>query len=344
MTIIYVGIAWLVGLAVGALTAGPLWSWLAIGLGALLMALLFRRHPEPRRWLVLLAFFCLGAARYESAAPTIDPDHVAYYNDAGEVIVTGTVIEEPAVRDQRVQLRLEAQSIVTAEGVRPVEGLVLLTTGRYPIQPYGTRLQLQGELSAPADHPQYDIRDRLAREGIFSEMAWSDLEVLGQDDGGPFYKAIYAIKDKARAVIMSQLPEPHAALLTGILLGDDSGLPSKLAEQFRITGMTHIIAISGFNIAILAAILLAISRPFAGPRWSAWVAIIGVIIYTILVGAEPAVVRAAVMAAIFIFAGKVMGRPTFAPAGLMSAVIVMTLAEPVSIPTNSYWNERPMRE
>jgi competence protein ComEC len=331
MTIIYVGIAWLVGLAVGATTAGPLWSWLAIGVGALFMALIFRRHPEPRRWLVLLAFFCLGAARYESAAPTIDADHVAYYNDSGEAILTGTVAGEPVVRDQRVQLRLEAENIVAAGRVRPVEGLVLLTTGRYPVHRYGTRLQLHGELSAPADHPEYDTRNRLAREGVYSEMAWTDIDVLAQDGANPFYRGIYAIKDRARAVIMSQLPEPHAALLTGILLGDDSGMPPELAEQFRTTGMTHIIAISGFNIAILAAILLAASRPFAGPRWSAWVAIGGVTIYTILVGADPAVVRAAVMAAIFIFAGKVLGRPTFAPAGLMSAIIIMTLAEPTII-------------
>jgi competence protein ComEC len=89
--------------------------------------------------------------------------------------------------------------------------------------------------------------------------------------------------------------------------------------------------ICGFNIAILAAILLRASRPFFGPRWSAWVAIGGVAIYTVLVGAEPAVVRAAIMAAIFIFAGRVMGRPSFAPAGLMSAIIVMTLVEPAII-------------
>ena len=66
--------------------------------------------------------------------------------------------------------------------------------------------------------------------------------------------------------------------------------------------------IYGFNIAVLVAILLGISRPFAGLRWSAWVAISGVIIYTILVSAKPSVVRAAVMAAIFIFAGNVMDR------------------------------------
>lgn len=331
MTIVYVGIAWLVGLAAGALAAGPLWPWLAIGLGALLVAVLLRHYPQRRRWLVIVAFFCLGAARYASAAPSIDPGHVAHYNDAGEVILVGTVAREPAVRDDRVQLRLEAESIIDAQGQHDIRGLVLITTGRYPVHPYGTRLQLQGELHPPADHPVYDIRERLAREGVFSEMDWTELEVLGHDGGSPFYRAIYAIKDRARAVILSQLPEPHAALLTGILLGDDSGIPTALAEQFRITGMTHIIAISGFNIAILAAILLRGSRPFVGPRYCAWVAIGGVIIYTILVGADPAVVRAAVMAAIFIFAGRVMGRPSYAPAGLMSAVLLMTLFDPAII-------------
>ena len=331
MTMIYVGIAWLVGLATGALTAAPFGLWLAICLGALLAALFLRNYPDQRRWLVLVGFFCLGAARYEAAAPNIDPDHVAYYNETGEVILSGTVAEEPTIRDQRVQLRLEAESIASPDGVQPVEGLVLVTTGRYPVHPYGTRLQLQGELRPPADHPKYDIRDRLAREGILSEMAWTDMEVLDHDGGSPFYRAIYAVKDRARAVILSQLPEPHAALLTGILLGDDSGMPAELAEQFRTIGMTHIIAISGFNIAILAAILLRGSRPIVGPRWSAWVAIGGVAIYTILVGADPAVVRAAIMGGIFIFAGRVMGRPSFAPAGLMSAIIVMTLVEPAII-------------
>ena len=50
--------------------------------------------------------------------------------------------------------------------------------------------------------------------------------------------------------------EPAGSLLTGILIGDDNGLPQDLADDFRVTGMTHIIAISGFNIAILVGLLL----------------------------------------------------------------------------------------
>ena len=77
--------------------------------------------------------------------------------------------------------------------------------------------------------------------------------------------------------------------------------------------MTHIIAISGFNIAILTGLLLAASRPLFGLRWSAWFVLLGIGFYTVLVGADAAVVRAAIMGALLVIATRLLGRPTFAP-------------------------------
>ena len=90
-----------------------------------------------------------------------------------------------------------------------------------------------------------------------------------------FYGTIFAIKDRARATIQKLLPDPQAALLIGILLGDDSGLAPELEEQFRVTGLTHIIAISGFNIAILVGLLVVVSKPFLGRRRAAWFVLAG---------------------------------------------------------------------
>ena len=70
------------------------------------------------------------------------------------------------------------------------------------------------------------------------------------------------------------------------------------------------------------------SRPILGHKRSAWFVIIGIVTYTIFVGADAAVVRAAIMAAIFVVAARLMGRPTFAPAGLFTAALVMTLINP----------------
>ena len=86
--------------------------------------------------------------------------------------------------------------------------------------------------------------------------------------------------------------------------------------------------IYGFNIAILAAILLGVSRPIAGLKGSAWVALVGISLYAILVGADAAVVRAAIMGALFIVAARFLGRPTYAPAALFAAAIAMTVANP----------------
>ena len=89
--------------------------------------------------------------------------------------------------------------------------------------------------------------------------------------------------------------------------------------------------IYGFNIAILAGILLAVSKPFLGNKRSAWFVLAGIILYTILVGADAAVVRAAIMAALLVIAARLLGRPTFAPAGLFAAAIIMTLIDPFII-------------
>jgi hypothetical protein len=84
----------------------------------------------------------------------------------------------------------------------------------------------------------------------------------------------------------------------------------------------------GFNIAIIAGALLAGGRQVAGIRIAAWIAIIAVIIYTIFVGAEASVVRAAVMGILMIFAATMLGRPTFLPAVLCGAAFFMTLLNP----------------
>lgn len=127
------------------------------------------------------------------------------------------------------------------------------------------------------------------------------------------------------------LSDPQAALLSGILLGNDNGMPPELEDAFQATGMTHIIAISGFNIAILIAILVGVSEPLLPRRAALLVAVTGVALYTVLVGADASVVRAAIMGAIFLIASRLLGRPNFAYASLFFAGFLMTLANPMTL-------------
>jgi competence protein ComEC len=271
----------------------------------------------------------LGAFRYSLAVRPLADNHISNFNEVGDITLTGLVASEPDVRDSNTTLLVEAESLSVTDGrVLPLIGQVLVHVPRYPAVEYGSRLQIMGQLKTPGNFDGFDYQQYLARRNIFSEMLQPDVVVMETGLGNPIMKLILAIKARAQDAINRLFPEPQAALLSGILLGYDRGLPKELVEDFQTTGMTHIIAISGFNIAIIAGILLRGSRYFVSPRAAGLIAIVGISLYTILVGADTAVVRAAIMAALFIVALLFLGRPTFLYAALFAAALFMTLANP----------------
>ena len=101
-------------------------------------------------------------------------------------------------------------------------------------------------------------------------------------------------------------------------------------DDFAATGTTHIIAISGFNITIIAGIFAGLARRLFGQRRAVWVAIAGVVVYTVLVGASAAVLRAALMGILYLW-GRHLGRATFAPVSLSVAAIGMTAWNPYTL-------------
>lgn len=332
MVLVYLGIGWFVGIWLASVAGLPASAWLPLtgvgGLGVLLV-----RRRQPWSWYFFVVFAAgLGALRYISAVPTINDSHVAFYNDTDELTLTGLVIDEPDVRDRFVNLRVMVEDLTTAENQSfPVQGTVLVRTFRFPVIEYGTRLQLSGKLETPPEFDSFSYKDYLARQGIHSLMNTPRLTILAEGEGQQLKQAIFAFKERAQAAINRIIPDPQAALLSGILLGNDNGIAPNLAEAFRNTGLTHIIAISGFNIAILIAILVRVSEPFLSRRGAVIFAMVGITLYTILVGADASVVRAAIMGGIYLIANRLLGRPNFAYASLFLAGFIMTLVNPFTL-------------
>jgi competence protein ComEC len=274
----------------------------------------------------------LAGARYATAVPTIDQNHIAFYNNRRNVTLTGLVVDEPDVRDRFVNLRVEVDSIQVSGGAQlPMQGVVQVQTYRFPAINYGSRLRVTGFLETPPEDETFSYRLYLARQGVHSLMSLPNVTVTAENEGNRLYQAIFSFKSRAQTTIAQLIPEPQAALLTGILLGNDNGLPPELDEAFRLTGMTHIIAISGFNIAILVAILVRIAEPFFSRRGSVVFALVGISLYTVLVGADASVVRAAVMGSIYLIANRWLGRPNFAFASLFLAGFLMTAIRPFTL-------------
>jgi len=308
------------GLLLASQVLLPAPVWVVLGCGAIVLALTWYLLVKVRDWrprgsppatgLVLILIFAslfLGAARYQASQPVIDAFHIAWYNDREyDLLITGTLENPPDYRDSYTNLHLKVTGVDTGNGYDfPVEGTILARVEAGEEYQYGERLRLRGRLQTPPEDEEFSYRDYLARQGIHAYMTSATVTRLPGDSGNPVLAAIYAIKDRSLKVIYQIFPDPEASLLAGILLGVDTGLPPDLQQAFKNTGTAHIIAISGFNIAILSGIFVSLFGRIFGPRRGVLVAIIGIALYTILVGAEAAVVRAAFMGTLSLFARQV---------------------------------------
>ena len=288
----------------------------------------FRLHPF---FFVLPLAFSLGAVRYQLQQPDITADHIAFYNDRDyEIFVTGMVAEMPDIRDTYTNLRIKATAVDTGDGDYPVTGYVLVRVPANQEYHYGQLLRLRGNLKTPPVNEDFSYRDYLARDNVYSYMSKSEATVLPNEGGNLFLKAVYALKERSLAAIYKIFPDPEASLLAGILLGVDTGLPKEIQDAFKNTGTAHIIAISGFNIAIIAAIFISLFSKIFGPRLGAVLAIAGIAFYTFLVGADAAVVRAALMGTLSLFARQV-GRRNLGLNTLSFVALIMVFVNPLTI-------------
>jgi competence protein ComEC len=334
MTLFYLGLAWLTGVALARWLEPPLPALGLLAVPALAALLLYRRERGPR-----LAAFCAlallaGAARLLWATPHFGPDDLAYYNDQGRVRLVGVVADEPDVRDTYQNLRLRAESLTllpsggeAGADERLVKGTLLVRAPRYPARTYGERLAVSGELETPPVFEGFDYRDYLARQGVYAMIRRPGIDLIETGQGSPFWAALYAFKARGQETIAQILPEPYAALLTGILLGVETEIPRELYDRFNATGTSHIIVISGFNIAIIAGLLMLVGAKAVGKRRAVWIAIAGIVLYTLLVGGDPPVVRAAVMGGLLVLA-LFLGRQAEVRTSLIFAAIVMTAINP----------------
>ncbi len=320
----WLSLAFIAGILLAGQVAQTVSTWLILAGAALFasiityllarrraVAALGQRAGLPIIPLVLVSFF-VGAARYQYHVPEINPNFIAWYNDREyETLVTGVLVEPPDVRDTYQNLRLKAESIDTGnQQLLPVSGLFL---ARLPVDEtyqYGDRLRLRGYLATPAETEEFSYRDYLARHGIYSTLSRAEATRLPGRGGNAFFNAVYTLKGRALENIYRIFPDPEASLLAGILLGADNGLSPGLQQAFKDTGTAHIIAISGFNIAIIAGLFFLLFSRLFGQRRGAVAAVLGIAVYTVLVGADASVLRAAIMGGFSLFARQVGRRQT----------------------------------
>lgn len=235
------------------------------------------------------------------------------------------VVKEPVQKDNYQQITAE-----TALGGLASKSRILINANKYAEINYGDKLSVGCLLQIPENRDEsFDYKMYLAKDKIYYLCQSSKIEKTGKNSGNKFYGAVLKLKNKMQENINGIIPYPESALANGLIFGGSSELPKQLKENFSKTGMTHIVAVSGYNVSIIAEYLILFGI-FIGlwRKQAFWFAATGIILFVVMIGLPSSAVRAGVMGTLLIWAAK-NGRLANSWNAIIFAGAVMLLINPL---------------
>ncbi|MBN1494150.1 ComEC family competence protein [Candidatus Peregrinibacteria bacterium] len=277
---------------------------------------------------VCLVFLLAGAYRQIFSAPQTGPGLVHFYQDQ-QVVLRGTIDDNPDRRKDKVNYLIEINEIFLENGWRNTNGKILVSFDLYPEFFYGDFVEISGLLIKPANFEKFSYENYLSIKDVYSVMYSPKMILKGQNYGFVFFNIMFKIKNSFEYQINAVLPEPQSSFAAGLLTGSRKGIPDDIMEDFNTTGLTHIIAISGYNISL---IIFFVSSLFgrASKQVKIPAIIIFIILFTLFVGASPAVTRASIMGIISVMA-MWFGRQSAVLNALLISAFLMVLINPPTL-------------
>lgn len=251
-----------------------------------------------------------------------------------QVTLNGYIDDEPDINGLKSQLIFRVKELVVPEKTFEVDEKTLIQTGSFPKHQFGDQLSVIGSLQTPENFKDFDyiqyLKNKDIRTVMFSPKVAENQELklgFGARFKISLYRKLFKVKESFENAVKHSLPEPYSAYINGILLGSKQDIPQSIKDAFSRTSTSHILAISGYNITIIAEALLAVFVLAMRRRRAFWVSVIVILLFTILTGASASVVRASIMGLLLLFANG-YGRLYDARNGITLAAGLMVFLNP----------------
>lgn len=226
-----------------------------------------------------------------------------------KIKLTGIILEEPYLKGSKQVIPF---------------GEIVIFTEVFPIFEYAQRIEVIGTLE-----PSLTENKKL-KYGLY----YPKISILKNEESMPFWvrarRKIIDFREGLELVLERALPEPHASLLSGIIFGVRANIPAEFLQKLEKTGTIHIMAASGFNISVVAGFLISFFVWFFKRRVALLFSFLGILVYTLMAGASPAVVRAAIMGGLTYLA-QFLGREREAVWALVLTAWVMIFFNPLIV-------------
>lgn len=262
----------------------------------------------------------LGAVRFQTNFR--QNDLMSYFDQ--KIQAQGTILEEPDVRPQKTFLTI---SEVILEDQR-IDSKILLNTGRFPEYEYGQKIEFEGKLVEPndAEEPgEFSYKNYLSRFGVDGIVYYPKIEIIENSRGNPIKYYLFKFKSYFVSNLSEIMPEPQNSFLAGLLVGLRKSIPEDLTDALAVTGTTHVIAISGFNITIIATAVNGLLLRFFRRKISFFIAVLSIVLFVVLAGASASAVRAGIMGGLGMLALRIGRINAIANAITFTAVIMLAI-------------------
>jgi len=247
-----------------------------------------------------------------------------------KVEVHGKIVEEPDKREDSTRYVIEVQQL-NSKIPKKVEN-VLMVAGPYSSLGYGDNVSLKGKLQLPKNFETtgsttFDYIHFLAKDKIYYLLYYPQILRAQPSQVLSIKHFLFWFKGRLVSKVSQIVPEPELSLLSGVLLGAKQSLGEKLLDDFKKTGVVHMVVVSGYNITIVAELIL-LSLGFVKRRLRLWFAGIGVMLFVLMTGASSASLRAAIMVLVLLVA-QAYGRKYNVVRSLLFAGVAMVTFSPL---------------
>jgi competence protein ComEC len=293
--------------------AVPLYGSLSAAVGCFAVAIVAfaRSHTEVCSFCLCAGFLATGALRFEMAVHHVPWDHYMHHMDGREVLLQGEIVSEPEMLDTGYRAEMAVAALSLSDTTWQTSGILLIRFSEGIAQAaYGDSLCLRATPYVPdrARNPGgFDYREYLNARGIRALARITKPEqVVGHlpGRGAIWMRCILPIRRTIKAAIEQNLSGGPAGLLKGILLGDKRAVPKEVRAAFTRCGVNHVLAVSGLHVGLIAGVVfLGLQICGFGRAPTALVTMGVVILYALVTGLPPSVIRATLMAGLVILSG-----------------------------------------
>lgn len=231
---------------------------------------------------------------------------------------SGVVVTNPKISSNVQEFVIEAHE--------PFRGRILVKTVIYPRYSYGDELDLEAVIK-PTSRFSKSYAQYLEKEKINGLVSFPKVKVLAQGRGSPVKSFLFGVRNRIAESFSKVLSSDESAFLSGLTLGGMQGLSKSFKEAMHMSGTTHLVALSGYNISIIIMAVMGLFVYFFSRRLSFIFATLVILGFVLMTGAEASVVRAAIMGFLVLLAGEV-GRFFDFRNAIIFAGLLMVLQNP----------------